>query len=447
MTSTKQPDLPAASGLTGLTTDLPTPGEYPDLDAQTQRPAIITIAVVLVIFSATLVLLRLHTRYRLIKAAGLDDISIAVAQVLSVGLSIITILQAVFGLGLHIWMVPISDRTKQLELLLANELMFNVSKTVAKISLLLQYRRIFRGTHTAALCRWLMAFVPVWCIVSIFLVSFACTPMAQLNTNLEGICLPSLTVWLLTTSVSLATDFAVVILPIPATWALQLDRRQRTVLIVLFGVGFCTAVVAFVRIFTLKSTLLNLDTSWNEAPMTYLGVIEVNVAIACACVITLRPLLATWFPSVFKSSYGNMDRYFAPENNNAYFGTKKSSRDTGSQVAPSVEIYGLADLEVAQVVGITSSQEELTSPAYFEPAHLASHRNTSQASTHSPTQRAPSRVITGGPSPAGKLQNPHDIMVTTETTVKVETIEEGRRLRRDHQSWLTESSHGGDERS
>lgn len=81
MTSTKQPDLPAASGLTGLTTDLPTPGEYPDLDAQTQRPAIITIAVVLVIFSATLVLLRLHTRYRLIKAAGLDDISIAVAQV------------------------------------------------------------------------------------------------------------------------------------------------------------------------------------------------------------------------------------------------------------------------------------------------------------------------------------------------------------------------------
>ena len=82
MTSTtKQPDLPAASGLTGLTTDLPQPGEYPDLDVQTQRPAIITIAVVLVLFSATLVLLRLHTRYRLIKAAGLDDISIAVAQV------------------------------------------------------------------------------------------------------------------------------------------------------------------------------------------------------------------------------------------------------------------------------------------------------------------------------------------------------------------------------
>lgn len=207
-----------------------------------------------------------------------------------------------------------------------------------------------------------------------------------------------------------------------------------------------TGVVAFVRIFTLKTTLLNLDTSWNEAPITYLGVIEVNVAIACACVITLRPLLATWFPSVFKSSYGNMDRYFAPENNNAYFGTKKSSRDTGSQIAPSVEIYGLADLEVAQVVGITSSQEELTSPAYFEPAHLANHRNTMQAASP-PAPRAPSRVITGGPSPAGtKLQNPHDIMVTTETTVKVETVEEGRRLRRDHQSWLTESSHGGDER-
>lgn len=207
-----------------------------------------------------------------------------------------------------------------------------------------------------------------------------------------------------------------------------------------------TGVVAFARIFTLKTTLLNVDTSWNEAPITYLGVIEVNVAIACACVITLRPLLATWFPHVFKSSYGNMDRYCAPENNAAYFGTKKSSRDTGSHIAPSVEIYGLADLEVAQVVGITSSQEELTSPAYFEPAHFANHRATSQVSANNAVARAPSRVITGGPSPAGKVQNPHDIMVTTETTVEVETVDNGRKLRRDHQSWLTESSHGGDER-
>lgn len=83
MTSTtKKPDLPAASGLTGLTTDLPEPGDFPELDAQTQVPVIIAISVVLVLFSATLVLLRLHTRYRVIKAAGLDDISIGVAQVI-----------------------------------------------------------------------------------------------------------------------------------------------------------------------------------------------------------------------------------------------------------------------------------------------------------------------------------------------------------------------------
>lgn len=85
MTSTtKSPDLPAASGLTGLTTDLPQPGEYPYLDAQTQRPAIYTISIVLVVLSAILVGLRLHTRYRLIKAAGPDDISIAVAEVCTV---------------------------------------------------------------------------------------------------------------------------------------------------------------------------------------------------------------------------------------------------------------------------------------------------------------------------------------------------------------------------
>lgn len=80
-TTSTIPDLPAASGLTGQTTDLPQPGEFPDLDAQTQVPIIIGVTAAFITISSIVVALRLYTRYRLIKAAGEDDVTICVSQV------------------------------------------------------------------------------------------------------------------------------------------------------------------------------------------------------------------------------------------------------------------------------------------------------------------------------------------------------------------------------
>lgn len=65
---------------------------------------------------------------------------------------------------------------------------------MTKISLLLQYRRIFRGKRTRLVSLCLMFFVCAWCIVSIVLDSFACTPMAILNPKLQFTCVKSLLV-------------------------------------------------------------------------------------------------------------------------------------------------------------------------------------------------------------------------------------------------------------
>lgn len=63
---------------------------------------------------------------------------------------------------------------------------------MTKISLLLQYRRIFRGKRTRFVSLWLMIFVSTWCVISIILNAFACTPMAILNPKLKDTCLASL---------------------------------------------------------------------------------------------------------------------------------------------------------------------------------------------------------------------------------------------------------------
>lgn len=51
------------------------------LDGESQSGSIITTSVALVVFSGTLVLLRLFTRGILLKAFGLDDVTIAISEV------------------------------------------------------------------------------------------------------------------------------------------------------------------------------------------------------------------------------------------------------------------------------------------------------------------------------------------------------------------------------
>lgn len=212
--------------------------------------------------------------------------------------------------------------------------------------------------------------------------------------------------------------------------------------------------MAIARILTVQKSALSVDVTWDSSPVLYHSVIEVNVGIICACVITLRPLLNDIFPSLIKSSYGghgDAAYYTRDRNTGTVPGTKKSSRETMTHADHG--IYGLADLEVNQV--LNGSQEGLTSAAYFEPAHFNNPRD------NMPISGLPrmSTSITGGGKPTARkggepLVPVHkirtrsgDIMITRETTIREETragaVVPPSPAEKDDQSWLTESSTGG----
>lgn len=214
---------------------------------------------------------------------------------------------------------------------------------------------------------------------------------------------------------------------------------------------YSTGAVAIARILTAKRSALSLDVTWDSVPVTYYSVIEVNVGIICACVITLRPLLTDIFPSLIKSSYGGHGdaAYYARERNNGTIHkTKKSSRETMTHADHG--IYGLADLEVNRV--LNGSQEGLTSAAPFEPAHFNTHRDNMPVGC----PRMLTSITSGGKMPSRKLGEPllpvhrirtrsGDIMITRETTIREETVDPSTLgpmspAEKDDQSWFTESS-------
>ena len=49
-------------------------------------------------------------------------------------------------------------------------------------------------------------------------------------------------------------------------------------------------IVSILRLQTLYTSTTTTDPTWDKTPSGFYGVIEANLGIACACVVTLRPL-------------------------------------------------------------------------------------------------------------------------------------------------------------
>jgi len=112
---------------------MPVPGDNPAQDAETLVPTLVGVSIALVSMSSIIVALRLYTRFFIVRSPGADDITIAVAQVLSIGVSVVTILrellssalhfphlltnevEAKYALGRHVWMVSPEDNISQLK--------------------------------------------------------------------------------------------------------------------------------------------------------------------------------------------------------------------------------------------------------------------------------------------------------------------------------------------
>lgn len=179
---------------------------------------------------------------------------------------------------------------------------------------------------------------------------------------------------------------------------------------------YSTGIVAISRIHTVKNAALSFDVAWDSSPKSYFSVIEVNVGIFCACIITLRPLFVLMSPRWIKSSYAKQGGYAGDKT--AFQGSKKSMRDIMTHADHG--IYGLADLQVNHV--LNGSQEALTHPKSFEPAHFADHHNRAMPQLSTSITGGGYAVNTGPRMPTATIKTRYgDIVVTRETTIIEET--------------------------
>ncbi|GAQ47517.1 hypothetical protein ANI_1_3138024 [Aspergillus niger] len=117
--------------------------------------------------------------------------------------------------------------------------LYNLTLTLTKLSLIFLYRRLF-PTHTYRILLILtLIFVIItglWMVLSTLIF---CIPInAFWDTSLPHTCLPEDVVWCLNAAFQITTDLILVVLPLPILARLNLPKRQKAALLVIFALGF-----------------------------------------------------------------------------------------------------------------------------------------------------------------------------------------------------------------
>ncbi|KAH7067024.1 hypothetical protein BKA63DRAFT_425415 [Paraphoma chrysanthemicola] len=299
--------------------------EHRSLGLTSRGDQVAACAIVTVISAGLFVILRFYTRTRMLNILGRDDWCILGALVFSIGNTITMVIQVQNGLGQHMGLLSSEQLTVFLQGAYSSIPLYNISLTLAKISVLFQYMRIFTTRSTTRICNVLLVIVIVYGLWATLSAIFSCIPVnAFWDGTVKGKCLPKGPVWFVNAGINIATDFMIVLVPATLIRQLQLSARQKIGLYMVFMVGLFICIVSILRLHSLYLASITKDPTYENVGVANWSCIELNTAILCACLPTLRPLIVRLFPSLLPSGHGRANYYQPSSGNTAFRSGNKS---------------------------------------------------------------------------------------------------------------------------
>ncbi|KAF2016638.1 hypothetical protein BU24DRAFT_492692 [Aaosphaeria arxii CBS 175.79] len=284
-----------------------TPEQISQLKEENLGPMSIAIVVSFTILSSICVALRFFTRIKLVRELGLEDWFILVSMCLSICMAACQVMQAKWGNGRHMIFLDLTAAVMILKYLYFSILTYTASLTFTKLSILLQYRRIFAVQKMRLPIYIAMGICAAYGITSVFTGIFDCVPVDafwDLTKKPTARCVNETTLWYSNAGLNIATDLLVAILPIKAIWDLQLPKKQKIALVFILTIGWFVCVVSILRLHALVELAQNpQDTTWYSTATAYWSAIEVNLGIVCASTPALKALVVKFVPAMLSKSF------------------------------------------------------------------------------------------------------------------------------------------------
>ncbi|KAK4224303.1 hypothetical protein QBC38DRAFT_423809 [Podospora fimiseda] len=351
---------------------------------QSRSENLIAIVTSMVVFSTIVIVLRLWTRLS-IQGVSLaaDDWTILVSWLFSVAFTVNVCTQTRFGLGKHIIdLPPTTNFAESLELFYFGEATYYITVSLTKMSILFLYLRLIPSTKYQIINWSMMAFVALTGICCTIAGIFQCNPIPKAwHTHLPGSCFNQVALFLANAGLNIVQDLIIYVLPVKTLWHLQLPRKQRVALVIVFVIGAFVCVTGILRLESLTMASVSEDPTWDNYPSAIWSSIESNVGIVCASLAHLKPMIARFAPRLLsiKGPTRLPDERSGPTKELSHLeaGLPSASGRSGRHSKP-FGILTQMELEETDQAAIVRHPE-------FKPMHDDSSEHGSDPGHHKPT--------------------------------------------------------------
>ncbi|KAK5993996.1 hypothetical protein PT974_07435 [Cladobotryum mycophilum] len=295
-----------------------------------------------------------------------DDGFILFAYANCIALGGVGLWAALNGLGKSLVDLTKEEIAISAKLVMASNVCWLLASVFVKMSILWLLYRIFAVQPFRRWCMALMTINACYGVSFLPVYMTNCTPVDQLwNPHPGGHCRDMQISDFGTIGINLFLDLAILLLPLPTLWGLQLPRRKKIVATIMFSFGVATIGFMIWRIKATITTRADPDFTKHGALIGTISFFELWFGIIVACIPTLAPLFKTYVkPMVTKSKTSS-----ASSGPYALAGLRSKNRNVRTKYDV---IYGSSDLTNTE----TQSEENMgpclavtteiaSAPAYY----------------------------------------------------------------------------------
>ncbi|KAJ4171391.1 hypothetical protein NW754_013160 [Fusarium falciforme] len=280
--------------------------------AGSMAPAQVVIGAVLFAFGSVIYGLRIYTRVGIMNnALRLDDYLTGAALFSCWMFYACTMgMVAQGGCGINFWQVSQAKYQILLKWTIPVNIFYMLSSDLAKISLLFFYLRLCPERTFRRIVQVLAGLFITYAVVYAMISLFGCQPIKaswDLVAMATGKCVDKFGFFLAASVANVVMDLVILLLPLRIVIPLQIPRRQKLSLLLLFTTGGFVIIVAIYNCVLTIKLFSSANYTWGLAYELCWMYAELTGCIICASASSLKPFFKKCIPGIFSSlgaSYG-----------------------------------------------------------------------------------------------------------------------------------------------
>ncbi|KAK8036949.1 hypothetical protein PG991_001263 [Apiospora marii] len=203
--------------------------------------AVLIVGAIAVFITSVALALRLWTRAQSSKwSFWWDDWMLLTTTVFSHGLLALSMAWTRLGLGKHIENIDMTTMLPTIYMSKAVTLVYAICIFLIKASALLFYARIFNRSKRFRTILWgFGAAVAGWFLCTALVPWFNCRPTRKtIDPFIPGVCFDRMNWFLSSCVINTTLDLAILIMPVPQIWKLQMTTRRKVQVTLVFLLGY-----------------------------------------------------------------------------------------------------------------------------------------------------------------------------------------------------------------